>query len=431
MSGATSERLHARRVVEALRAGVPSAAAVSTLGTGQSDLESRYRAALADLDRMAGEDRQAAGFLVRGGFGAGKSHLLTTFEHIALTEGFAVSRIVISKETPLHDPAKLLASAAEAMRSPDELDRGVDPVARRLLRRRDDEVLLGLERRLETSGELNARFAATLHVYTRGGASDQEVADRIVRFWSGDVLNVSDIRRALRELGQAGAYTLETIKKRELALEAMAFLPRLVRGAGLRGWVLLIDEVELIGRYTRLQRGRAYAELARWLGAIESDQRPGLLAIGAVSDDFDSNVLRGSRTADLDDMGVYLAGRGDDETAAAAQAGMRLIRDSELLAAPGSALLQRTYATLRALHGTAYDWPPPDVTWPEALGTTPMRKYVRAWINAWDVRRLYPGFVEGDNPYEMTEPVIGYAEDEALASDDGASPEDSRDEDAW
>jgi hypothetical protein len=135
MSDPSSQRLHARRVVEALRAGVPSAAAVATLGTGQSELEARYRAALDDVPRLAAQDEQATGFLVRGGFGAGKSHLLTIFEHIALAEGFAVSRIVISKETPLYDPVKLLAGAAEAMRLPDELDRGIEPVARRLLRR--------------------------------------------------------------------------------------------------------------------------------------------------------------------------------------------------------------------------------------------------------------------------------------------------------
>lgn len=430
MSDSSSQRLQARRVVEALRAGVPSAAAVSTLGTGQSELEGRYRAALDDVQRLAGQDEQAAGFLVRGGFGAGKSHLLTIFEHIALAEGFAVSRIVISKETPLHDPVKLLASAAEAMRSPDELDRGVEPIARRLLRRRDDPMLLALEQRLESPGGLNLRFAATLFIYTRG-SSDQELADRVVRFWSGDVFGPGDIRRAARELDRAGAYTLEPIKKRDLALQTLSFLPHLVRAAGLRGWILLIDEVELIGRYSRLQRGRSYAELARWLGVVSSDGRPGLLAVAAVSDDFDSEVLRGGRTADLDDMAVYLAGRGEDETAAAAQAGMRLIRESELLASPADPLLQRTYGTLRSLHGAAYDWAPPDVAWPEALGTTPMRKYVRAWINAWDVRRLYPGFVEGDNPYEMSEPVTDYAEDEALAPPDGTPDDDGRREDDW
>jgi len=427
MIDASSERLQARRVVEALRAGVPSAAAVTTLGTGQSELEARYRAALTDAERLGAQDLQAPGFLVRGGFGSGKSHLLTIFEHIALAEGFAVSRIVISKETPLHDPVKLLASAAEAMRSPDELDRGVEPIARRLLRRRDDPALLALEQRLDSPDDLNRRFAASLFIYTRG-ASDQELADRVVRFWSGDVFGPGDIRRVARDLDRPGAYTLEPIKKRDLALQTLAFLPRLIRAAGLRGWVLLIDEVELIGRYSRLQRGRSYAELARWLGALDSDQRPGLLAIGAVSDDFDSEVLRGGRTADLDDMSVYLAGRGEDETAAAAQAGMKLIGASTLLSAPDDALLQRTYATLRRLHGTAYDWAPPDVTWPEALGTTPMRKYVRAWINAWDVRRLYPGFLEGENPYEMTEPVADYTEDAALAADDAPRGDDRGDD---
>lgn len=427
MSVAVPERLEARRVVEALRAGVPSGAAVARLGTGQTDLEARFRASLADADRLAEQDRRQEGFLVRGGFGAGKSHLLTTFEHIALAEGFAVSRVAISKETPLHDPVKLLASAAESMRSPQELDRGLEPVARRLQRRTDDPTLLALQTRLETPGELNARFAATLFIYTHG-FRDPELADRVVRFWSGDVLGVSDIRRAARELGRAGQFTLEPIKKRDLALETFSFLPRLVRAAGLRGWLLLIDEVELIGRYSRLQRGRAYAELARWLGAGEARVRPGLLAVGAITDDFEDNVLRGPRTADLDDMAVYLAGRGE-ATAAAAQDGMRLIRASALLAAPSDPVLQRTYSTLRALHAEAYGWDPPDVTWPEALGSEPMRTFVRAWINAWDVRRLYPGFVEGESPYEIHRPASDYREDPDLAGDDspeGPAREDGR-----
>jgi hypothetical protein len=424
----SGERLLARRVVEALRAGVPSGAAVESLGTGQIDLEARFRAALTDTDRLADRDEQTPGFMVRGGFGAGKSHLLTTFEHLALKENFAVSRVVISKETPLQDPVKFLASAAEIMRSPGEVDRGIEPVARRLLLRRDAPELLALEQRLESTSDLNARFAATLFIYTRGGASDSELADRVARFWSGDVLGPADIRRAVRELERAGAYTLEPIKKRDLALETLAFLPRLCRAAGLRGWVILLDEVELIGRYSRLQRGRSYAELARWLGAAGSEARPGLLAIGAITDDFDEEVLRGGSKADLDDMAVYLAAR-DEATAAAAQEGMRLIRQAVLLAPPQDALLQRTYSRLRSLHGLAYDWSPPDVTWPEALGTTPMRKYVRAWINAWDVRRLYPGFVEGERPYEMIEPVSDYREDADLTASDADQGDGARGDD--
>ena len=44
------------------------------------------------------------------------------------------------------------------------------------------------------------------------------------------------------------------------------------------------------------------------------------------------------------------------------------------------------------LHGRAFGWQPPDVVGLERLGATRMRQYVRAWINEWDLVRLYPGF---------------------------------------
>jgi len=44
---------------------------------------------------------------------------------------------------------------------------------------------------------------------------------------------------------------------------------------------------------------------------------------------------------------------------------------------------------LKQLHSAAYNWNAPDVIWPEVGQATPMRTYVRAWINAWDVRRIY------------------------------------------
>ncbi len=51
-----AERLSRRRAVEAIRSGVPNAAAVMALGSGQSDLEDRFAA---QLERVAG--RRGAG----------------------------------------------------------------------------------------------------------------------------------------------------------------------------------------------------------------------------------------------------------------------------------------------------------------------------------------------------------------------------------
>jgi len=62
------------------------------------------------------------------------------------------------------------------------------------------------------------------------------------------------------------------------------------------------------------------------------------------------------------------------------------------LVAPDEAELNGAYATLRRLHGAAYDWAPPDIAGLERLGATRMRQYVRAWINEWDLVRLDPAY---------------------------------------
>jgi len=423
-------RLEARRAVEALRSGVPSAAAVRALGSGQPALEARFRELLETSKSAARTGRQSAGLLFGGGFGEGKSHLLSFFEHLALRAGFASSRVVISKETPLHDPTKLLASAVESLRTPDRVGRGLEEAAIELRKRRGSPEYVVLEEALAADGAFNSRFPATLEVYERSG-SEPDVSDRIVRFWSGDKLGVTELRRWLRELGRGQAHALTAIRARELALQTFSFVPLLLRAAGLHGWVLLIDEVELIGQYTPLQRGRAYAELARWLGSGD-EERPGLATVAALTNDFVPAVL--VEKGDQDRIGPLLEAR-DPEVARLAERGMRLIRAAELLAPVGDEVRQRTYATLRQLHGRAYAWSPPDVAWPEALGTTAMRTYVRAWINAWDVRRLYP---EVEAPeYEIERITTDYGEqaaieeparDAAEPGSDGAPPPDPADD---
>jgi len=76
---------------------------------------------------------------------------------------------------------------------------------------------------------------------------------------------VPDLRRQLKAIGEAKTFSFSPITVRELARQRSRFLPRLLRAGGGAGWVILLDEVELIGRYSLLQRGRAYAELTRWL----------------------------------------------------------------------------------------------------------------------------------------------------------------------
>ncbi|MHB8295853.1 MAG: BREX system ATP-binding domain-containing protein [Acidimicrobiales bacterium] len=64
------------------------------------------------------EGSPTGGMLIGGGFGPGKSNVLEDLAHVALSRGFAVSEVVISKETLLHDPTKVYRAAVEAPRYP-------------------------------------------------------------------------------------------------------------------------------------------------------------------------------------------------------------------------------------------------------------------------------------------------------------------------
>jgi hypothetical protein len=80
------------------------------------------------------------------------------------------------------------------------------------------------------------------------------------------------------------------VKAPQLALQRLRFAPRLFAAAGYSGWCILIDEAELIGRYSVLQRGKSYAELCRWLGLAPDIGVPGVVAVCAITDDF-KNVM--------------------------------------------------------------------------------------------------------------------------------------------
>jgi hypothetical protein len=182
------------------------------------------------------------------------------------------------------------------------------------------------------------------------------------------------------------------VKQADLAPVRFAFTSRLVRAAGYAGWVVLLDEVELVGRYSLLQRGKAYAELARWLGAVPAQAVPGMTAVAAITDDFDIHVLEGR--SDREKVPARLAQRGDQASlalVAMAEAGIRLIgREAVTLHAPNDDTLTVSHDRLQTLYDRAYGFTPTATGGLDGAHRA-MRSYVRRWISEWDLERLYPG----------------------------------------
>jgi hypothetical protein len=386
---AAVDRLSARRAVEALRSGVPSCDAVAALGSGQSDVEDRFIQLLDTTGTVRSTGRR--GLLLGGGFGSGKSHLLEHLAHLALDRGFAVSRVVVSKETPLHDPAKVLRAAVEsaithggAVGAVAEAAAGLDP---------GSAGYAELLRWASGSASVDDRFALTLSLLPRAQAGDDEFAEAIIRFWSGDRLGVAELRRQARWAG-TGRPVLATVPGHELAVQRFRFLARLFVAAGYLGWLLLFDEVELIGRYSLLQRAKSYAQLAGWLQPDPDDPASPLAVVLAMTDDFDAAVLTAKNDRELVPAKVRAKQLPQwDEVASGAEVGMRLIeRDMQRLRSPDPEELDQAYQRLKALHSEAFGWDARDVVGLERLGATRMRQYVRAWINEWDLTRLDPAF---------------------------------------
>jgi hypothetical protein len=402
--------LEYRRALEALRNGVPNSHAVRVLGCGQREVEDRFRQQLEACGDLLAEQRQAEGTLVAGGFGTGKSHVLEYLQHLALTNHFVCSRVVISKETPLYDPAKVFLAAVENAVVPERRGQAVKEIAVTMMKSPSYTHFYRWANDPENG--ISQLFPATLLLHERLN-NDPELVEEITDFWSGERLPVARIRQGLRQCGAAAAYAVKAVPVKQLATERFAFLARMILGAGYAGWVLLIDEVELIGRYSLLQRGRSYAELARWMGHTEGGGYPGLTAVAAITDDFDISVLQ--EKGDSEYIGPRLRDRGTEEMAvqaARAETGMRLIQRQALhLEPPKEETLSRTYSTLKRVHAAAYEWDPPDVEGAGITARRAMRSYLRRWINEWDLQRIHP---EAELHTEEEEVRPTYAEDDTL-----------------
>jgi hypothetical protein len=352
------------------------------------------------------------GLLISGGFGTGKSHLLDYLEHLAISKNFVCSRVVISKETPLFDPAKVYLAAIDGTVVPGLSGEAIREIALRLQPNSPKYADFFRWANSPASG-LSQLLIATILLHERLN-NDPELVDEITNFWSGEKLAISRIRQGLRQINCSGMYELKAVKLKDLALQRFIFTSQLILAAGYNGWVLLIDEVELVGRYSLLQRGRSYAELARWMGQVEGEVYPGLTAVAAITDDFGLAVLQ--EKSDRDKVGARLRAKETNEYitfAGRAETGMRLIeREALTLLPPDESTLTNTYERLKEIHAKAYAWDPPDIPTNVTSISRRMRSYVRRWVNEWDLRRLYPGAELCTEEEQEIKPT--YEQDESL-----------------
>ncbi len=357
-------RYEAERVLESLRSGVPSAALAERLAIGRERL-------LEKADQVL-EGALARPLVVRANYGDGKTHFLEAVAVRARQAGWVVSTVSVSREVPLANLDKFYGAVAAATRLPDSTVSGLAPLLNKVRERgRARTNLEGVPERL--------RYA--LDAYCLDSVDHRE---ELLGELSGRP--IGSLSKILHD-AFAHAVKFERFSPTQDAIGYFRLMDRLVTLAGYRGWVLLIDEVELLGKTGIGQRARAYANLAR---LIHSESLEHTWVVAALASNYYPEVIEARQ--DPTAAPEWLAKRSRPDDAADATRGVQFLLQAELLPPLTLDEVDQLLLMVRDAHGAAYAWTPPE---PEAYlsavrhlakSGAPVRTRIRAavqWLDLW------------------------------------------------
>ncbi len=405
----------ALHVIETLRSGVPCRHVAALLSAGREALVARI---LADAEAVASQGA-AGGCFIQADYGNGKTHLLAQLQNVAEEKEFVVSLVPLSKETPLNDPRQVYRQLAASIQVPRTPLPGISDLLERIpekSRKADDLVGYADE-------HLHGKLAALLECYFHD--PDAEHRHLLLTDLQGEPVPIPQLK-AIYRLLFGSALKVERFTK-EHVLDYVDLLRRLFHLEGYRGWLVLFDEAELVGKLGAKSRAEAYYRVGQFLGldarlSTDGDAVCGLYTVFSLASGFLSDVLDGK--LDLDEAPDRLP-------LALPREGSQVVRDTlprmleaHPLAPIDDASLRVLLRSIVDMHTRAYAWPRPprfdvDVAM-ERYRTARLRTRLRVVVQSLDLEYQY-GEVPEVSIGGLAEP--GLTEDEAYDTGDPPASE--------
>ncbi|GAB4210306.1 MAG: hypothetical protein OHK0012_00230 [Synechococcales cyanobacterium] len=384
--GFSPERQEALAVIESLRSGIPTRLATRLL----PDLRPQVTATVTQQLQRLRQGERPQGSLLWGAYGQGKTHTLTCLEHLALDLGLAVSRVALSRSVSLHQLFSFYGRVASVLRVPNSHMAGI-PWLMHQAAERFDPLFQDLE-----------RFSHPLPAWIfwdalRTSGEEQEV---LLGDLSGAArIPVVEWKRLHRK--QSGGTVPPLPGTFKVALHADAYfgvLAEALRAAGCSGWVILIDELELIGRLGPAGRLKAYRHL-QWLLNWNQTMPFPIYVVGVMATGL-QDIWRGSTRAPHkgDQQAMPELARiklGEEDGAAMQRFFQRALQTqfNPVLPPLSTAAVVALLTEIQALHALAYGWQPDPQRGLEGLvsqmGDQPLRTYIRAVLEVLDLEFIY------------------------------------------
>lgn len=406
----SSERLRAVRIIESMRSGIPTRYSTRELPDLRPELINTIRSDL----KLFKEGELLPGRLIWGQYGQGKSHLLISAEHVALDMGFAVSYVTLSREVTCHNLLPFYQRLAPIVRTPHS---NVPGIQIQLSRRKPEELD---ESPISTPERYGHQMpAVVLELLLHYGADGEEFYN-LYNDLMGYRLQMRDLRYMAARVGLAHKLQgLPRFRKND-ARAYFGVLADTLKWCGFHGWVILIDEIELLARLGKASRLQAYQNL-NWLFNWSEEMAYPIYVIGAAASSLQEAWYShyGRRPPDrvtIADMAREKFGR--DEEGKMQRFFEFAVEDynKTILPITKTAVLP-LLEKLVILHAEAYDWHPPLT--PESLGKiidklpddTRLRTYIRYILEILD-QLMNTGEIPGIEVKQMIEPPIELEEEE-------------------
>ena len=333
----------AKHVIEAMRSGIPSRAVGAYFSEARPAMSRKIQE---KIDRVK-ETGISDGMIFTGRYGEGKTHLLNSVFHSATTANMIVTLMPLGKETPI-DKLHLMYPK---MAANTYLPGAEQPGFRRLFEEMTPNSTIAGELLAYSAKELQTdKLYYMLKAFL--GTQDEDEKLTFLLDFEGDFTNGSIIKRSFKHVTGSTAKFNQNFSKTKHTMDYFYFMSHLFRKLGYDGWVILFDEAELIGRFSKKARMKSYAQIQRFLSP---DRRlEGVFSLFAMSSSFTEDVI--DKRNEFENVKQTYAE--DDPDRAAAEKTLNAILKAPELAPLTREEIGEVLLRVQEFHGRAYDWTP-------------------------------------------------------------------------
>lgn len=332
--------IEARHIIEALRSGIPSRA----VGQYFSEARPKIMKEISGRLDMVCDSHRSSGMVICGKYGEGKTHLLNTVFNLAHSNNMVVSYLSLSKETPMDKLYLVYQKVIQNTYLPKRQQPGFmhelekissnSPVA--------NEMLLYAAKQLETD-KLYYLFRSYLNT------EDSDEKFLLQADLEGDFIANVPLKKIYKRIfNQTVKYNVNFTKTKHCR-DYFSFMGHLFTQMGYHGWVILIDETELMGRLGKKARLNAYRNMADFL--LPEKCPESTFSIFALSASYAEDVIEGKHEYENLAM-IY------PEAPEPAKTVLDMLsRAPQLLPLTRDEIHEILYK-IQDFHGKAYEWTP-------------------------------------------------------------------------